>query len=163
MLNRWSLIRHDLYNLGIKEGDYKKAGNIAFYLMMANFAELGIRKISKELINLLTGSDDDKEIKDGITKEFIMTLLGNIPFVSQAVSALGYGSIPVPSLSLIDTGLDKIRARLIKGKKFKTKLKGIANLLEVLLSTNSQLPGISQATDIIENLIDLIYKDTSKK
>ncbi|MFH2013698.1 MAG: hypothetical protein ABIJ17_01885 [Patescibacteria group bacterium] len=163
MLNRWSLIRHDLYNLGIKEGDYKKAGNIAFYLMMANFAELGIRKISKELINLLTGSDDDKEIKDGITKEFIMTLLGNIPFVSQAVSALGYGSIPVPSLSLIDTGLDKIRARLIKGKKFKTKLKGIANLLEVLLSTTSQLPGISQATDIIENLIDLIYKDTSKK
>ena len=107
MLNRWSLIRHDLWRAGIKGTNKKQAINIAMWLIAANFAELGIRKWTKEMIAQLTGEELPEEDED---KEFAKNLgqvLQNVPFVSQFYYGVLYGSLPVPSAAQIKSLFEK--------------------------------------------------------
>ena len=100
MFNRWSLIRHDLIRAGVVGGMTKQAANIAVWMILAQAAEVGVRRLSKELMGALTGDAPD-DWEDTITKEVALTALGTVPFVSQTVSAFGYGDVPVPSLGVI--------------------------------------------------------------
>ena len=152
MLNRWSLIRHDLARIGIQNGDYARAGNIAFYLALANLAEMGIRRMSKEMIEALTDHEEPDE-DDSFWKQFAFTVTGNVPFVSQGVSMAAYGGIPVPALSVLDRIFGKTQSRLIKGKRPETKIKGLVNLAE-FAATLLGVPGARQFGDIAEDLVD---------
>ena len=69
-------------------------------MILAQAAEVGVRRLSKELMGALTGDAPD-DWEDTITKEVALTALGTVPFVSQTVSAFGYGDVPVPSLGVI--------------------------------------------------------------
>lgn len=104
MLNRWSLIKHDMWAVGVKKGNTAQALNMAAWLLLANAAEYGVRELGKEIINAITGDDDEKKKKkddDSITEKVATQLLSNVPFVSQAISTFKYGSIPVPALGLL--------------------------------------------------------------
>ena len=151
MLGRWSLIRHDLVRLGIQQKDFAKAGNIAAMLLLANGAELGIRRLSKEIIEAITGGnyEEREEFWDMVRAQ----LLSNVPFVSQAVSTATYGGFPVPSISILTRLIDKAQKRLVDGKRDETKIKGVVNALEAA-ATAFGLPGAAQLGDIAENAVD---------
>lgn len=101
MLNRWSLIRHDLYRAGIKGNNKKQAASIAMWLVAANFAELGIRKMTKEMIAALSGEELPEDDED---KEFYKNLgqiLQNVPFIESLYYSILYGDLPIPSVSML--------------------------------------------------------------
>lgn len=108
MLNRWSLIKHDMWELGIKDGNTKQALSAATFLLLASAAEIGIRRLSKEIIAGILDNDMEPW-EDSITEEAIATALGSVPFVSQGVSALQYGSIPVPSIGVLTQAGERLK------------------------------------------------------
>lgn len=136
MLNRWSLIRHDLYRAGIKGTNKKQAVNIAMWLVAANFAELGIRKMSKEMIAALTGEELPEDDED---KEFLSNLgqiLQNVPFVGSIYYSMLYDDLPVPSLSMTGRIIKKISSAV----KADEDTRGIKTLKAIL----SAIPGGQQ-------------------
>lgn len=150
MLNRWSFIKHDGYAIGIKGDNKAQALNIMAYMVLASIAETGFRGLSKELIDLITpGEDDDKE-SDGITKQVVMNLLGNVPFVSQFMGAISYGSIPVPSIQFARKAFDRLQA-FSRSKSPEAKTKNLARAL-TLLSGLAGVPGTVQADSIIGDI-----------
>ncbi len=97
MLNRWSLIKHDMWAAGVKQGKTAQALNIATWLTLAAAAEVGVRRLSKEIVAALSDDELD-EWEETIGKESVLTAMGNVPFVSQALNTLEYGSVPVPAI-----------------------------------------------------------------
>jgi hypothetical protein len=100
MLNRWSLIRHDLWRAGIKGTNKKQAVNIAMWLIAANFAEIGIRKWTKEAVGQLMGKEPPEEDEDKELLRNIGQVLQNIPFMGSIYYAMIYDDYPVPSISM---------------------------------------------------------------
>jgi hypothetical protein len=149
ILNRWSYIRHDLYDLGLKNKDLKRAGGIVFWLMLATLAETGIRMTSKEITNLLSGGgdDEDKESWAKIGNKYMWEILGTAPFISQAKSFWDYGSVPVPVLQTINDTLDVV-GNLKNAKRPLTKLKRLNDLAKVA-GQMVGVPGTAQVTEII--------------
>ena len=78
----------------------KQAINIAIWLIAANFAEIGIRKWTKEMIAALTGEEIPEETEDQAFIKNLGKVLNNIPFVGSIFSAMQYGEFPIPSLSM---------------------------------------------------------------
>ncbi len=149
MVNRWSLIEHDMIRSGIKTGNVGKAMNIFFYLALAGFAEMGIRRLTKELIALLTG-EDTEDWSETFTRELVVNTLQNIPFVSQGVSTYNYGNVPVPAISLIE----QMTERFNRIKRTKSPSKRRLQALELLLLSSgvvAGVPGTVQALEIVES------------
>ena len=142
MLNRWSLIRHDLYRAGIKHKNFRKAFNIFFWIMISTLTEEGLRRGSKELIDLATGRDDSKD--DGYTEAVARSVLTTVPFVSQAVSIAVYDSDPIPALGAFE-GIAGI-PQLVTGKTAQTKMRGLINLSE----TAGAVLGIPGSTQVAQ-------------
>ncbi len=150
MLNRWSIIRHDMYRAGIKEGNMGKAMNIAIFLMLANFAEIGIRRFGKEVIASMTGeelSDWPETYKD----EAVATMLGNVPVVSQIVSSVNYGSIPVPSVEMGNKIVERLQAAN-NSKKDSTRDRNLARALTLAIGVVFKIPGTVQGEQIVKAL-----------
>jgi len=99
ILNRWSLIEHDMIRAGIHGKNTSQAMNLFVWLSIAGFAELGLRRLSKEIIAMITG-EDLEDWPETFTKEFVVNTLQNIPGISQGVSFYNYGSLPVPSIAI---------------------------------------------------------------
>lgn len=158
MINRWSLIRHDMWAAGIKEGEYGKALNIFFFLAMANMAEIGIRRFSKELLANMTKEDID-DWPETFNKEVVSTALGNVPFVSQAVSAVNYGSIPVPSVDMGARIIKRLNAAA-NAKKESTRDRNLVRALTLGLGVLFKVPGTAQGEQIVRALTG---EDNKKK
>jgi hypothetical protein len=110
MLNRWSLVRHDLSRAGIKGGNKKQAINIAMWLIAANFAEAGIRRMSKEMIAQLIGEEIPEDDEDESMEKLVGQSLQNIPFLGSMYYAILYGDIPIPSISMATKIIEKVSA-----------------------------------------------------
>jgi len=148
MLNRWSLIEHDMVRAGIKKGNAAQAANIFMYLSLATLAETSIRHLSKELIARITGDDLD-DWSETFTEEFVNNTLQNIPVVSQIVSTWNYGNMPVPSISVVQDALNKIQI----WKRTKDPDKRATNrmiALMTLFGVSMGIPGTLQITDILK-------------
>lgn len=156
MLNEWSLIQHDLYRSGIKAGDYKKAVNIATWLALATFAEMGLRRMSKEMIAFMTGADVE-DWDETFQKELVMNMIQKVPFVSQAVSALNYGSIPVPSIDITANMLEKFYLSAT-AKKQDTKTRNFIRGTLLALGIFKGIPGVIQTEQIAKDVL----KDNKK-
>lgn len=169
MLNRWSLIKHDMWELGIKNGDTAKALNIATWILLANAAEVGIRHGAKELVALLLGlfgyKDDSKPWEDTIAKEVSMTVLGNVPFVSDAVSnlalipgapseitQLSYYSNPIPVISLWNQINEEKKLAAIS-KKDETKLRHQVNGAILITGALFGVAGTLQTEQIVSKIM----------
>jgi len=97
--NRWFYMTYDVPKM--KAGEIVQA---AFYLGMAQAAEMGIRAGSRaallSAIGLtgygiaagVKGADDD----DDLMTDYLMNLLGAIPFADSFISAFKYHSLPAP-------------------------------------------------------------------
>lgn len=111
MLNRWSLVRHDLWRNGVMGKNKKQAISIMMWLVAANFAEGGIRRWTKEMISGLMGQeppDDDDEDKK-FYKD-VGQVLQNIPFLGSIYYAMLYEDFPVPSVSMLSKLIAKAGA-----------------------------------------------------
>lgn len=147
MLNRWSVLKHDAYTLGIKDGNFKQAAETILWLAMANSVELGIRLSLPAAIALILGSKDEAD-EDDLSKKVIYTALGNVPFVSQAVSVFEYGSSPVPAISFMGAVNERIKwANASKSPEKKTQHYIEAFILAGGLAAG--IPGTLQVEQII--------------
>lgn len=127
MLNRWSLIRHDMLRAGIMEGRMGPAMNIALFLTLAAAAETTGRIVSRETINALveglTGEEPDDRYDDEFGEAFVTNLLQNVPFISQILSVAKYGGIPVPALDIPYKAI-KGFVSSVSGKRRSTRTRG---------------------------------------
>lgn len=149
MLNRWSLIEHDMIRSGIKSKDISQAMNMFFWLAMTGFAEMGLRRLSKEIIAMLTGEELD-DWSETFAKETVVNTLQNVPFISQGVSLYNYGNIPVPTLSLAQDIGDKI-VELRRTKNPDKKLLKVLELLVLTIGTVTGTPGTMQISEVIRS------------
>ena len=149
LLNRWSLISHDLYKAGIKGENKKQAINIAMWLIVATVAESGIRRITREAIKSIKDEDDDE--KKGIVEEIIVNALQNIPFMSNVIGLLYYGSLGIPSIDWIKRAAEYSSAGF-KSKTEGTKLRNFIKAAVLLLPGGSQITQMLPKKDEDEDL-----------
>lgn len=149
ILNRWSMIEHDMLRAGIKSGNIGQAMSIFLWLSIAGFAEIGLRRLTKELIAMLTGDELD-DWSETFTEEAILNSLQNIPFVSQAVSTYNYGNIPVPTLSLLQDMAEKWETLKRTKDPDKKRLKAL-ELLIMTGGTAAGIPGTLQVSEIVRS------------
>lgn len=148
MLNRWSIIKHDMATIGVGRGKTKQALNAAAFLILANMTELGVRRLSKEMIAALMLSDDLEPWEETIEKESVMTAINNVPFVSNFVGSLEYGSNPVPAISLMDNIWSK--ANYARKSKDPDKMaKHIAGAAILTTGVIAGVPGTLQADQLV--------------
>ena len=148
MLNRWSVLRHDLWRVGIRGGETKQAVNIATWMMIAAAGELMSRRLAVELIGSFFGNEPEKWDKT-VNKEAVGIALGSVPFVSQAVSALQYGSVPVPSLSIINRVIGEANTAA-KTKDEAKKNKHIVRAVLLGVGATFGVPGTLQAEALLK-------------
>jgi hypothetical protein len=146
MLNRWSNIVRQIWRMGIKEKDYKKAASSFFWLVLvAGALETGIRKGTKEIIEMF-GDEEDKH-KDSFVGNMALNIVQNVPTAGQLISSLTYSSNPVPVLNMLTEAGGGIQA-MVKGKKTETKVKG------AIKTIGAAVPVTSQAAQIIRKSVD---------
>lgn len=156
MFNRWSLIEHDMLNAGIKQGKTAEAMNIATWLVLANITERFVRHGSKFLIAAGVAAAmgkampewEDEDDEDPLWKEALMQGLSNVPFVSTAVSVFNYGSIPVPSVSIMASGYDSLKWAN-RSKATDKKIKHYTNAALMGIGAPLGFPGAMQTKQLI--------------
>jgi hypothetical protein len=151
MLNRWSLIRHDMYRSGFKAGNIGQGLNVAMFLALAGFAEIGLRRFSKEMIALMT-DDDLEDWPETFKQEAVMAMVNNVPFISQGVSAVNYGTIPVPSVDMAKRIIDRANA-VAKSKKEETKKRNFVRAMMLGLGVVFKVPGTVQGEQLVRELM----------
>lgn len=157
MLNDWSRIRYDLIERGISVKDYNRAFNIATAMVISSALALSASDAVKILAESLGSDDDEKKKKSDDYLERLSTeLLRKIPVVSQGMSAIQYGSMPVPSIEIVKRTFDRInRAYESKGKTKKsrdTKLDNEVKSTIAIMSIFGRIPG----GDAIEDMYQLM-------
>jgi hypothetical protein len=159
VLTNYSLLRHEGFRAGIAEGNISQGASIFMWSMLMAMAGTGLRMGMKELIDFITGREDKKPVpfSDKLWKGAAKEMLGKIPFVSQAMSVIGYGSFPVPSLDWIEKAGEGIKAATT-GKKAATRKKGIARTA-FALARPLGIPGTLQTEELYRSLISSKKKD----
>lgn len=151
MLNRWSVIRHDALRAGVTEGNPYKAMNIFFFLLLANFAELGLRRMSKEFISGMTGDDLD-DWEETFTQEVVFNLTGNVPFVSSIIGAGQYSSIPIPSVDMTRRIIERFNYWQ-KSKNTSTREKNSILFWTMFIGYMFGVPGTVQTEQILRKTL----------
>jgi len=166
MLNRWSLVRHDAWRAGVREGNPRKAAQIYGWLALAQVAETGIRLGTKAFWLALLGAGSKKAWEeignefDDIPGDMLIDIMGSVPILGQIVRMAAYDSEPAPVLASIKDVTGGLRTA-VTGKSATTKTKGVVKSAEGALSLVG-VPGTSQAGQIIRDAIDLNKKNAAK-
>lgn len=151
MLNRWSIIKHDIAKVGIGRGKTAQAMNATAFLLLAMSMELGVRRLSKEMISALVGGDDLDPWEETVKAEAVKTAIGTVPIVSNIVGSMEYGSNPVPAVSLTNDIFKKLQyAQASKSEDKKTKHYSSAAILAVGAALG--IPGTLQAEQLSRKL-----------
>jgi len=164
-LTRWSQIRHDLWRAGVRENNYQRASEIAFWLSLAQFAELGIRYGNRFLLASAVGGlgyalkDLDKDFED-LPEDIFLQFVGNVPFLGDFASAIAFEGrkdlIPAASVvSDIIQGASRI-ASAPSGKKRRdrtTRLVGGTSQLLSGIAAGLGLPGSGQVDQLVQNYL----------
>lgn len=163
VINRWSLIQHDMFNAGLMQGRTKQAVNIATWLILANISENFIRHWTKEMIAAAMGTEppkDDEE--DDLANKIIAQAIGNVPVVGSIVNSFEYGSVPVPAISMVE----KISETIQYGNKSKAADKQARHYgSAAILTTGLMLgiPGTLQAQQLYSSGMKEFVVDDKKK
>jgi len=145
MLNRWDNINRQIWRLGIKEKNYKKAIFSAFWLLVfAGAVEEGIRRVSRKITQ-------PKRIEKGFTENTLLNVLQSVPLAGQLVSAIVYSSNPVPIINAFEELLTGVGS-VATGKRAETKLKGAIKTIGAGGSLIG-IPGSSQISQIARDII----------
>jgi hypothetical protein len=149
MLNRWDNLKRQVWRMGIKEKNYKKAAASLFWIVVvATSMEEGIRRGTRKIINLATS---DEQPEKSFVGNAIMNVVQSIPIMGQLASAMSYSSNPVPIINTFEQALSGITSATT-GKTSQTKIKGAVRALGAGGSLFG-VPGASQASQIISKAI----------
>lgn len=151
MLNRWSVISHDM-PVAFRDGRTIQAVNIAAFLLLANVGEVGLRRLSKELVALITDDELDPW-EDSVEDEFVRSLFGNIPIVGNITGSFEYGSNPVPALSLLEKMFEK-GSYAVKSKSPEKQAKHATGAALIGAGALVGVPGVLQAEQLSRNVFD---------
>jgi len=155
LLNRWSVIRHDAWRAGIRGGKPGDAAQIFAYLSMATLAEVGIRDLAREIevgalasVGLVVKEgirdwDEDKELE----QKFMREMLGNVPFLGDAVSIGIFGGAPIPAFRSAKSAFGGARQAMF-GKDGKSKARGLVRAIEGV-GAAAGIPGTFQASRLL--------------
>ncbi len=153
MLSQWNLIRNEMWRFGITGTGAKnkvRAVRILMWLILTKLAEMGIRDLSKEAQNMVTGKDDDCE--DVFTEEKVMKeLASTVPFVSQSMSIIIYDSNPIPFMGGFQIAGEGF-GRAVSGTSRETQLKGVVDMAAGA-GTLAGVPGMFQARSGLKDWI----------
>lgn len=150
MLNRWSLIRHDAWRAGIREGNVDKAANTFFWLTLATLAETGIRQAASDL-TVGRGDSTDEERQDKFEQNAMKNALQAVPFMGNLISAYFYGSSGIPIIDTTIKGVEGIRSA-VTGKHPETQQKGMVKVAESVGGL-AGIPGSFQAGQTVRGII----------
>lgn len=164
MLNRWGTIKHDIPSK-LRDENTMEALNAATFIVLAQFAELGIRygyKVGIPLgLYMATGADwlkPEEPDEEKANKQIIAQIANNVPYVSQGMAFLQYNSVPAPVPSMARQILD--RANWAARSKDSTKqTKHIAGAVLLTVGMMTGMPGTIQADQILRDAL----KEDSKK
>lgn len=155
LLNRWSIISHDLFRTsGIKPT--QQSLSIVTFLVLANMAEYGIRQGSREAIEGLWSAMDmggEPPEEKELSEEVVTQALSNIPFVSSFVRSLEYGQPPVPAAALLDRANDEW-AYAVRSKDPEKKWRHYGNAVAIAGGAFFGIPGASQIPALTKALSD---------
>jgi len=150
MLNRWDNIKRQIWRLGIKEGDYKKAIMSFFWLFVfATAMEEGIRRGTKKAIGLVTGMTPEN---DSLLGSMVKNAIQSIPLVGSLMGSLEYGSNPVPAIRTFEDLIGGAKS-VYSGKAPQTKIRGGVRALGSLGALFG-IPGSTQAAQLIRDSIE---------
>lgn len=149
MLSRWGNIERQVWRLGIKEKNFKKAAVSLFWMVLVSAAmEEGIRRGTRKVIDSLTGSQTEEET---FIKNSVWNIVQSVPVVGQLASAISYSSNPIPVVNVFEDIISGISST-VNGKEGKTKVKGIVRAAGAVGSMLGA-GGSSQAAQIINKII----------
>jgi len=150
ILGRFENFEKRFWREGIKKGDYTRAATAFFWLVIvSSMLGVGLRRISKRIINFATGNKNEE---DKFWKDMVLDTTQNIPLMGQVISAIIYGSDPVPVLNAFQTGITGAKG-VITGKQPKTRMKGMITLISALTELFVGLPGTAEGTNLIRKLM----------
>lgn len=149
MLNRWENIERQIWRLGIKEGNYAKAGMSAFWLILfAAMAEEGIRTGVGKVTDLISANEPEER---NFAVNSVSNVFEGIPVFGNLVSSINYSSNPVPVISVAEGVISGIGS-VIKGKNPETQARGAAQAAGGIGALFG-IPGSSQAGQLVRDLI----------
>lgn len=149
MLNRWDNMQRQIWRMGIKEKDYKKAAASAFWMIVFSAAaEEGIRRGVRSVTDFVTG--DEREER-GFVEDSLLNVVQTVPIAGSLVSSMVYSSNPVPVINTFEELLSGTGS-LVNGKTGTTKTKGAVRALGSIGSLTG-VPGSSQAAQLIGKAI----------
>lgn len=138
LLNRWSLITHDLYKAGIKGENKKQALNIAFWLIIATIAETLIRRG----LRMAFEDEQRREKEKTLGQDLALNAVQNVPFMGNTISLIFYGQSGIPAVDWV-TGIGGSISAAIKSKSEESRNR---NLLKAGVSA---LPGRAQIKQLL--------------
>lgn len=151
MLNRWDNIKRQIWRVGIKEKNYKKAiGAFFWFFVFATAMEEGIRRGTKKAISFVFQNEAPEN--DPFILSMIQNSFQTVPIAGSLISSLQYSSSPVP---LIKTTQDVISglSSAFTGKATRTKVRGAVKAAGAVGSLIG-IPGSSQAAQLIRDSIE---------
>jgi hypothetical protein len=147
MLNNWNWLSYD-FPERIKR-DPKQAVEAASWLLMAQIYTVTAQALSKDILAAIFGGEGED---DPFLERLMASFFSNIPIISQIMSTIEYGSVPVPLVSTgqkIATGFQGI---FNETSKPATKAKAAVRAASGV-GTLMGIPGSTQAGDIVTRLM----------
>lgn len=155
MLARWDNLQRQIWRLGIKEKNYKKASmSFLFMVIVATAMEEGLRRgvktVTNEATEFITGKEG-QPVEGSFIGNSAMNLVQAVPIAGQLASSITYSSNPVPIINTFEQSLSGASS-VWNGKELRTKIRGGLTLAG---STGSILgvPGSGQASQIAKDFI----------
>ncbi|MEE9303672.1 MAG: hypothetical protein V3U84_07780, partial [Thiotrichaceae bacterium] len=150
MLNRWSLIQHDMIHNGVRLGQTLESLNVATWLTLAIIAEVAIRRGAEEIIAAATG-DELEDFEDVAAGKLAMEAVRTIPILGQTIGFLNYGSAPVPVISLTEQAFRRLNI-VIRTKDDEKRKKEAVRAVTLLAGILGGAPGALQVEQIVRQI-----------
>jgi len=147
MLNNWNWLSYD-FPERIKR-DPKQAVEAASWLLMAQIYTVTAQALSKDILAAIFGGEGED---DPFLERLMASFFSNIPIISQIMSTIEYGSVPVPLISTGQRIGDGIKGVFSKTTKPATKAKAAVRAASGV-GTLMGIPGSTQAGDIVTRLM----------
>ena len=150
MLNRWDLIKDQIWREGFESKDYKQAISGMFWLIaVAGSVEIGLRGGANQFLSFITNSDnqDTKSFAD----KMAANTFNNVPVFGSIANSVAYGSNPVPIINVGENVLAGV-ASVWNGKKIDTKLRGVVKAAGNV-GLLAGVPGSAQAMDLVKRVL----------
>lgn len=149
-INRWFFMSYDVPRLKTGADKFQAAA----YLATATMAEMGIRGASNGITLAMLGAfgmgiaaavrgarDDDEMWKD-----YVLQILSQVPYLDMPLSAIRYGSIPIPVIGKVADLV--LNARVASGAQSEYRQAVALRKSLVALATLAGIPGTAQAGQI---------------